>query len=681
MKRLLILLSILLITFNSTFAYKAVMFDGYYLPRHDKLTVMALAGIVNRDSARLYLTNIYETYSYLLTSQKWAEIFEEKGDVEFTKMTDIKELIDYFRDDIKGAITYDATLYYGNFGGQNFPWQGEFATMLAGLTDRLPVMEEDAIEFNLEIVDSVLVEDNFDGDESVWHTARLEKETHPWMKENISKEERYMTLLQHGIDNLLPLTNPSKFFIREITDFTVQQRMFHANLAGDDEGDIYSMPDNKANMLEGIFNYYHEKNPNTVYNVYGWIRPEPLSQWLATFGGVLHEVNFGNLSWHTSFPIQERVYTPPAAIDPEDVPFEDKFYVVFIGTEGDAGNWVYGLQGGAWLSEERGNVPVTWGWNFHLLDMCPFMASYYYDSGTANDGFISVTSPLGYAFTDAFPESVFDGATAEARRLMDKFGVNSIYGYKHYAPYPSINFRDKKITNNYNMTNYAAFQSAIEADVTYFFQTNYPDQTPKEKDGSIFFSHSGDDSFYGEAVNTSKMVDRILTSLKKKGSPALLLGGYQRFRQDMFNVRTDPSHADISIPILKDVVAELQADPEIGHKIEVVTIEKFSILVQKLIENPSLAIENIAINSNTDIKNFPNPFNEFTNINFDIAQSGSVRIEILDVHGRVIRKVDNKFYTKGSYQQRIDTKKLEPGIYFCYMKTKDATITRKMIKQ
>ncbi len=44
--------------------YQAVLYNGASASQEQRLLAMTLAGIVNRDSARLYLLNVYETWSY-----------------------------------------------------------------------------------------------------------------------------------------------------------------------------------------------------------------------------------------------------------------------------------------------------------------------------------------------------------------------------------------------------------------------------------------------------------------------------------------------------------------------------------------------------------------------------------------------------------------------------------------
>ncbi|MBZ0199501.1 MAG: hypothetical protein K8H86_06510, partial [Ignavibacteriaceae bacterium] len=416
-----IFLFLLLAVNTISFSYNAVLYNGTGASSNDKYIAFTIAGIVNRDSARLYLLNVYETWSFNKTDEAWRDLYRSNGNVVFDSVSTITQLIEKFRPFIKGGITYDANRYFSNFPGQFFKWQGEYASLIGGLTDRIPVTAASAIQYNIDIADSVLIVDSFDGDFPIWVTGRMELASHSWNNTSLTEAQRYLTMLNWGVEKLLPRCNPSKFYIREITDFTIQRKMFQVNLAGTDGLDLNSMPSARADILETTLNFFHSKNPNSIFHIYGWINPEPMVQWFATFGSSFHETLLGNLSWHSSFPVFGRLYIPNSTVRSDTSFVRNKYYIVFIGTEGDAGNWNIGFQSGAWLSSQRGEVPVGWGWNLHMMDLCPFIAAYYYDTGTPNDGFLTVTSPLGYAYPDLWNNDVWNNAVDSTIYLMNRF--------------------------------------------------------------------------------------------------------------------------------------------------------------------------------------------------------------------------------------------------------------------
>ncbi|NLH62282.1 MAG: T9SS type A sorting domain-containing protein [Ignavibacteriales bacterium] len=654
--------------------YKAVLYNGTGAGSQEKLLAMTLAGIVNRDSARLYLLNVYETWSYNQTDEKWRDIYRSYGNVQFDSVQIVSQLIDKFREYIQGGISYDPNRYYSNFSGQNFRWQAEQAAMIGGLCNRLPVTSAMATLYNLPLSDSVLITDSFNDDSPVWVTGKVDNPTHPWNNTSLNEEARYLTLLNWGVQNILPLCNPSKFYIREITDWTVSQKMFQVNLAGTDGLDLNSMSVSKADILENVLTYLNTKNSDRIFHIYGWIQPEPMTQWFAFFGSSFHETLLGNLSFHSSFQVEQQYFIPKSKVDPDTVEPDNKYYIIFIGSEGDAANWVVGFQSGAWFSADRGKVPVGWGWNLHLFDECPFLAKYYYDTGTQNDGFLSVTSPLGYAYPDLWSGAVLQNAIDTTKYLMNRFGVDNIYGYKHYAGAGMMTYRGKTISNSFNFQKYGQFQKAIDAKLTMLFDPQLPTQIPITGYQALMFNHTGDGSFYGTATNLTEMANRIITNIKKQTKPGFLIAGYQRFRQDNASI----SSADITMPRLIQVVNLIKADPIVGMDVEVVTPEMFSVLMRK-----KLGLLNTREDENIPVgfalhQNYPNPFNPETVIRYQLPVSSKVTLGIYDILGKEVTKLVDKEQEAGRYQVTFDASKLASGVYICRIIAGDFVKTIKM---
>ncbi|MDP2302919.1 MAG: GxGYxYP family putative glycoside hydrolase [Ignavibacteria bacterium] len=657
----------LLVLVSQTKAYDAVFYNMSASPWYDKLIAMTLAGIVNRDSSQLYLSNVYETWSYNQTDERWAEIYAQKGNVIFDTVKTIPQLLTKFSSYIGGGISFDQNATFGNFTGQSFRWQAEYAALIGGLSNRLPVTPQLAQLYGLNLTDSVFITDYFDGDSPKWVTGKLELSSHIWNSISTNSETRYLALLDWGINNLLPLCNPNKFYIRELTDFTIKHRMFQVNLAGTDALDFNSLPSQRADIIERVLNYLQSKNQNKIFHIYGWMHPEPLTQWFACFGASFHETLMGNLSWHTSFPLEERQFIPKSSVDEDTITLSNKFYILFISSEGDAANWVMSFQSGAWLSASRGLNAVGWGWNFYLFNEAPFVAAYYYDSATPKDGFLSVTSPLGYAYPDLWGSNFFSNAVDSTRSLMDKFNINNIYGYKHYAPGYSTMYRGKTIYNSFQFQKYADFQTAIGAKLTMIFDPMLPTQTPNTQYGALLFNHVNDGSFYGNASDLQTFANTILNNIKLKQKPGFILAGYQRFRQEEFYSRPSPSTSDISLSRLNTLISYIKADPTVGNDVEVVTPELFSALMRKKLGISNIPNETDAPSSFALMQNYPNPFNPSTTICYAIAERQNVTMKVYDILGKEIVTLLNEEKDAGYYQIEFDAEKysLASGVYFC----------------
>ncbi len=677
MKNRFFCLLVLLILFQTTpFPYNAVLYNGTGASLQDKILAMTLAGIVNRDSARLYLLNVYETWSYNKTDETWRDIYRARGGVVYDSVQQMSALINKFRHLLNGAITYDPNRFYSNFSGQNFCWQAEAAAVIASLTDRLPVTATYANTLGLQVSDSVLISDAFDGDSSIWVTGKVENPLNPWNQAGLTEEQRYFAYLDWGINRLLPRCNPDMFYLREYTDWASKNKMFQLNLAGTEDLNFNSLPVAKADLLERVLLYIQNKNPNRIFHIYGWMRPEPLTQWFAQFGSSFHETLLGNLSWHSSFPYPAHSFSRASVVAPDTLQLQNKYYIIFISTEGDASNWVFGLQSGAWLSPYRGQAAIGWGWNLHLLNQCPFVAGYYASTATAKDGFLSVTSPLGYAYPDLWGNNVLPDAIAKSRALMDSFYINNIYGYKHYCGSGSEVYRGKVINNSFNFSKYGQFQKNTGAHLTFLFDPLLATQTPNQSYGSLLFNHVNDNTFYSDVSNLNTTANRILTLLAGKQKPYFYLAGYQRFRQDDFTNRSDPGSSDISVQRLVQLQTLLKADAAIGADIEIVTPEVFSVLLRKKLGLTD-AEEEIAGSGFALQQNYPNPFNESTIINYSISlpagvdapggRGVSVKLKVYDLLGREAAALVNEAKPPGRYSVSFNAAAfpLSSGIYIC----------------
>lgn len=79
-------------------------------------------------------------------------------------------------------------------------------------------------------------------------------------------------------------------------------------------------------------------------------------------------------------------------------------------------------------------------------------------------------------------------------------------------------------------------------------------------------------------------------------------------------------------------------------------------------------------------QNFPNPFNPSTRIEYSLAQSSTVNLDLYDVLGRkVATLVNNQRQTAGTHSLNFDAGNLSTGVYILFMKAGDFTSTRKIM--
>lgn len=668
----LILILFLSITFH-LFAIDAIVYNGTGQSAEDKLIAMTLAGIVNRTAPRLYLRNVNETWSYTETDETWEEAYKTTGGVQFTVISNTNALVQYFKSFINGAITYDASLTYGNFTGQSFRWQGEAAAMLGGLTDCIPVpVGNTTIDINKP--EMISVPDYYNGQSPILVSAKLELSTQTWNNTTLTAEQRYFAWLDWSLNNLLTRCNTSKFYIREITDWAINQRMFQLNLGGTEDLRFTSLTDEKAAKIERVMTYLKEKKPNEVFNVYGWMRPEPLIQWISAWGGSFHETLLCNLSWHHAFPVDVNFsYKRASDINTAMLALENKYYILFISSEGDAGNWNLGFQGGAWQSATRGQVPLAWGFNLQMFEEFPFVAQYYYRTATANDGFLSVTSPLGYAYPDVFPETYLPEAKTKAKALLDKFNIHSVYAYKHYNGAGVSTYRGVQISNNFDFAKLGSFSAETNTQLTMIFDPALQTQRAYTNYGSLIYNHVDDDTFYATVTDLNAVRDRIVSKLSGKSKPRFLMAGYERFRQDgMLSLES----SDLTLPRLKSLMESIKANAVIGADVEFVTPEKFTYLLRKSL---GLVSGVPTVENNEQKLLLFNDANNNLQLNLQLAAAQQINISIVDIAGKQIYSSHWDMLLSNDFKT-VPLSKTAKGVYLVRVSGNEIKLTGKIVR-
>ncbi|MBN2411699.1 T9SS type A sorting domain-containing protein [candidate division KSB1 bacterium] len=84
------------------------------------------------------------------------------------------------------------------------------------------------------------------------------------------------------------------------------------------------------------------------------------------------------------------------------------------------------------------------------------------------------------------------------------------------------------------------------------------------------------------------------------------------------------------------------------------------------------------VTSYTLQQNYPNPFNGYTTISYNILHETHVKLDIIDLNGRVVSKLVDLFQPPQHYSIRFNANNLPSGIYFFRLTTPIYTKTGKM---
>ena len=79
------------------------------------------------------------------------------------------------------------------------------------------------------------------------------------------------------------------------------------------------------------------------------------------------------------------------------------------------------------------------------------------------------------------------------------------------------------------------------------------------------------------------------------------------------------------------------------------------------------------------LTNYPNPFHEYTNIEFVLDKPGKVSLQVFDTNGRTVEDLIENELPSGKHIYSYSTKSLSPGIYFYHLKAGDTEETRRMV--
>ena len=78
-------------------------------------------------------------------------------------------------------------------------------------------------------------------------------------------------------------------------------------------------------------------------------------------------------------------------------------------------------------------------------------------------------------------------------------------------------------------------------------------------------------------------------------------------------------------------------------------------------------------------KNYPDPFNPTTTIQYEFPSSYNVRLEVLNIRGQLIRTLVDEWKAPGRYSVDFDGRGLSSGVYFYRLIAGDFTRMRKMV--
>ena len=129
-----------------------------------------------------------------------------------------------------------------------------------------------------------------------------------------------------------------------------------------------------------------------------------------------------------------------------------------------------------------------------------------------------------------------------------------------------------------------------------------------------------------------------------------------------------------------DFVGSWSNYPYFKSKTIVVSSIEEGLFILKINEGEDLSIKKDNINPSIFEleKNYPNPFNPQTKINYSLSESGKVSLVVYNGLGQIVQTLENGFKQSGSYSITFDGSSLPSGTYFYQLSSGGFVKTEKM---
>ncbi|MBS3788875.1 hypothetical protein KGY79_11845 [Candidatus Bipolaricaulota bacterium] len=202
----------------------------------------------------------------------------------------------------------------------------------------------------------------------------------------------------------------------EIRDFLISRKAFAMTLSSFD-----SHPEERE-LRSQFFS-----DMEVGGRVFGWVTGTPEISHVSQVNN--HGLTVVTSSWAPNFSLHQRM---PADMTfqqnniDKDLKLEDKIYLTFFVSDGDALWCVNNGFDGLWDSSIRGKIPLGWEMPEQLLEFGPAMLEYYYEKGSRQDYFVGSTSGDGYIYPSEFPKEHMENYLDRSNQQLEKLDMRTI---------------------------------------------------------------------------------------------------------------------------------------------------------------------------------------------------------------------------------------------------------------
>jgi hypothetical protein len=76
---------------------------------------------------------------------------------------------------------------------------------------------------------------------------------------------------------------------------------------------------------------------------------------------------------------------------------------------------------------------------------------------------------------------------------------------------------------------------------------------------------------------------------------------------------------------------------------------------------------------------YPNPIKDKATITLSITENKTVKVELFDITGKLVQKIDEKNLSAGTHEFELLTEDLKNGVYFCKVTAGDWSVAKRLI--
>jgi len=372
-----------------------------------RLIILSLQGIVNRKEPKLYV--LWESRDkFGNPSEEWLKYCESKGWISYEEIS-IESALKKYKDEIEGFVVYDP----------NFRHTINVATTMSGLYDVL-IAHPDFIR---------MLEDlGFKMREDLRGRWKDKYEAYEWQLRNL-----FPHCSKDIIASAMPVEDPithkfKMWMMRPIRDYVIMRKACSLDLIPSEK-----MP-RDYELLE---KYYKRMNRYAIvlgYPFSGALERPHVE--LASKHGLLvllAHVTSVDFSVHSQMPAAKTFrqdHIAKVSLEP------DKIYIAFAMS--DLGlNTMQDRYYGAWDDPKRGSIPVSWWLDAIVIDFCPGIVQYYFETKTKRDFFYGA-HVAGRIRPSDFPD--LEDYLKRGKKYLKVCDLNTV-GFSNHGRYDERVFR------------------------------------------------------------------------------------------------------------------------------------------------------------------------------------------------------------------------------------------------